>query len=63
MPGKKVFLDELRAELAGAIGLDSGLPDGLFSYQKCQLGYILEDLGTENIGVFLSHLLFLLPFW
>jgi hypothetical protein len=25
------------------------LPDGFFSYQKSQFGYILENLGMENI--------------
>jgi hypothetical protein len=28
------------------------LPDGIFSYQKYQFGYILEGLGKENVGVF-----------
>jgi hypothetical protein len=35
-----------------------GLPDGIFSYQKCQFGYILEGLGTENFVVFHGHLVF-----
>jgi hypothetical protein len=26
----------------------AGLPDGFFSDQKSQYGYILEDLGMEN---------------
>jgi hypothetical protein len=30
----------------------AGLPDGLFSYQKYRLGYILEGLGMENVGIF-----------
>jgi hypothetical protein len=32
------------------------LPDGLFSYQKSQLGYILEGLVMEYAGVFYDHL-------
>jgi hypothetical protein len=32
--------------------LRTGLPDGFFSDQKYQLGYILEDLGIENIVVY-----------
>jgi hypothetical protein len=27
----------------------AGLPDGFFSDQKSQFGYILEDLGIENV--------------
>jgi hypothetical protein len=33
-----------------------GLPDGLFSSQKFQLGYILEGLAMEDICVFNSRL-------
>jgi hypothetical protein len=33
-------------------GYTPGLPDGLFSYQKYQFGYILEGLGMENVGIF-----------
>jgi hypothetical protein len=29
-----------------------GLPDGFFSYQKPQFGYILDGLGVENVGIF-----------
>jgi hypothetical protein len=32
------------------------LPDGLFSYQKSQFGYILEGLGVENVDIFYDHL-------
>jgi hypothetical protein len=34
----------------------SGLPDGIVSYQKSQFGYILEDLGMENVGILNGHL-------
>jgi hypothetical protein len=29
-----------------------GLPDGMFSYQKYQFGYIFEGLGVENVAIF-----------
>jgi hypothetical protein len=29
-----------------------GLPDGIFSNQKFQFGYILEGLGMEKFGIF-----------
>jgi hypothetical protein len=32
------------------------LPDGLFSYQKSQLGYILEGFDMEKVGIFYDHL-------
>jgi hypothetical protein len=35
---------------------DAGLPDGLFSNQKSQCGYILEGLGMENDVIFYDHL-------
>jgi hypothetical protein len=42
--------------------LKSGLPDGIFSYQKCQFWYILEDLGIGTINLFNSHLVFYCKF-
>jgi hypothetical protein len=33
-----------------------GLPDGIFSDQKYNFGYILEGLGKENIGILYGHL-------
>jgi hypothetical protein len=40
-----------------------GLPDGIFSYQKFQFGYILEGLGMENVGVTYGYFWnILLPF-
>jgi hypothetical protein len=33
-----------------------GLPDGLFSDQKYQFGYILEGLRMENARIFHGHL-------
>jgi hypothetical protein len=35
---------------------EAGLPDGLFQNQKSQIGYILEGLGMENVGIFYNHL-------
>jgi hypothetical protein len=40
----------------------AGLPDCLFSDQKIQFGYILEGLGMENVGIFLSIWNILRPF-
>jgi hypothetical protein len=37
-------------------GYQAGLPDGLFSNQKSQFGYILEGLGIENVIIFCDHL-------
>jgi hypothetical protein len=39
------------------------LPDGLFSNQKYQFGYILEDLGMENVGLFYDHLEYFTAIW
>jgi hypothetical protein len=32
------------------------LPDGIFSYQKYQFGYILEGLGMDIVGTFYGNL-------
>jgi hypothetical protein len=32
--------------------LQPGLPDGLFSNQKCKFGKILEGLAMEDVGIF-----------
>jgi hypothetical protein len=39
------------------------LPDGLFSYQKSQFGYILVGLGMENIGIFYDPLEYFTAIW
>jgi hypothetical protein len=31
--------------------LEAGLPDGFFSNQKSQIGYILEGLRLENVNI------------
>jgi hypothetical protein len=32
------------------------LPDGFFLDQKSQFGYILDDLGIENVDIYSGHL-------
>jgi hypothetical protein len=39
------------------------LPDGFFSDQKYQFGYILEDLGMENVATFAGHLEYFTKIW
>jgi hypothetical protein len=36
--------------------LEEGLPDGLFSNQKFQFGYILEGFRWEKVEKFYGHL-------
>jgi hypothetical protein len=40
----------------------AGLPDGLFSNQKSQYGYILEGRGMETVGSFMTIWNILRPF-
>jgi hypothetical protein len=35
---------------------NAGLPDGLFSNQKCKFGNILEGLAMQDVGMFYGHL-------
>jgi hypothetical protein len=44
-------------------GFQAGLPDGLFSNQKSQFGYILEGLAMENLGLFYDHLVYFITIW
>jgi hypothetical protein len=37
--------------------LRNGLPDGLFSDQQSQFGYILDGLAMEDHGLFYGHLI------
>jgi hypothetical protein len=39
------------------------LPDGIFSYQKCRFGYILECLGMENVEIHYGHLEYFTDIW
>jgi hypothetical protein len=39
-----------------------GLPDGFFSDQKSQFGYILEDLSMENVVINSGRLEYFRPF-
>jgi hypothetical protein len=48
----------------------TGLPDGLFPDQKSHFGYILEDLGMENVvitsgkfGIFYDYWVYLMGIW
>jgi hypothetical protein len=34
----------------------AGLPDGIFSNQNSQFGYIFEGLVLENVGILFGHL-------
>jgi hypothetical protein len=53
--------------------LFTGLPDGIFSYDASQFGYILEGLRMENVdifrnnfrqfGVFYINLVHFISFW
>jgi hypothetical protein len=43
--------------------LTNGLPDGIFSYQKSQFGYILEGHAMEDVGIFYGHLVHLTAIW
>jgi hypothetical protein len=38
------------------MGLQPGLPDGLFLNQIYQFGYILEGLRLDNVNIFYGHL-------
>jgi hypothetical protein len=38
-----------------------GLPDGFFSDQISKFGYILENIGMENVVIFSGHLEYLRP--
>jgi hypothetical protein len=39
-------------DLFAFLGAKAGLPDGIFPYPKSQIGYILENLGINNVGIF-----------
>jgi hypothetical protein len=39
------------------------LPEGLFSNQKSQLGYILEGLPMEGVGKSYGHLVYFVVIW
>jgi hypothetical protein len=43
-------------------GSRTGVPDGIFSNQKFQFGYILEGLAMEDVGIFLALWPILLQF-
>jgi hypothetical protein len=39
------------------------LPDGIFSDQKSKLGFILEGVEMENVGIFSGHLEYIMAIW
>jgi hypothetical protein len=41
----------------------TGLPDEIFPGQKSQLGWILEGLEMEDVGLFYGHLIFWMSIW
>jgi hypothetical protein len=43
------------------VKLSPGLPNGFFSDQKSQFGYIREGLGMENVDIYSGHLEYLRP--
>jgi hypothetical protein len=49
--------------LALSTGRKPGLPDGIFSYQKYQFGYILVGLLMENVGIFDVELVYFVTLW
>jgi hypothetical protein len=55
----KVERKKILPDLQNWVGSAAGLPDGFFSDQKSKFGYILEDLGMENVvrsfGIFYDH--------
>jgi hypothetical protein len=38
------------------VAIGAGLPDVVFSNQKSQSGLILEDLGMENVAIFIWNI-------
>jgi hypothetical protein len=40
-----------------------GLPDGIFSNQNSLLGYILEGLAMEDVGILYSQLVYFTVIW
>jgi hypothetical protein len=38
-------------KITNFLPIRAGLPDGVFSNQKSQFGYIIESLGFENVGI------------
>jgi hypothetical protein len=39
------------------------LPDGIFSNQRAEFGYILEGLATGDVGIFYGHLVYFTAIW
>jgi hypothetical protein len=47
---------------AAQIRFQPGLPDGIFSDQKSEVGYILEGLLIEDVGIVYVPLVYCWPF-
>jgi hypothetical protein len=61
---KGCFRDRSNRQSASRIGRSfTGLPDGLFLYQKSQFGYISECIGMENVGIFYNHFEYFAAIW
>jgi hypothetical protein len=42
---------------------EAGLPDGIFLNQKSKIGYILEGLGIDNVGILCGHFEYFKTIW
>jgi hypothetical protein len=51
--GKQIFSPKIRFSQRNRNR--TGLPDGFFSDQKSQFGYILEDLRMGNVVIYSGH--------
>jgi hypothetical protein len=56
VPEKNKCLKNLFKNFKAKFSFQAGLPDGFFLDQKSQFGYILEDLGMENVVTYSCHL-------
>jgi hypothetical protein len=53
----------LDKNLPSVVRQGSGVPDGIFSNQKSQLGKILEGYGMAKVGIFYGHLEYIKVIW
>jgi hypothetical protein len=54
---------QLKVFWAEQTALGPRLPDGIFSNQKSQFGFILEGLALGDFGVFYGHLVYFAAIW
>jgi hypothetical protein len=57
------FAEDVRRVAGVGDGFRTGLPDGIFAYQKSKFGCILEGLGMENVGIFYGYLISFVDIW